>query len=501
MPLSFRQAGNLFVAGPNISIYSSGNTFAISGSASGSTVGVESISTIGTGQFSIASSVTNNNLIYRTLSGAGGFGITDNGLGRLIFTASSSSSGIISGTNIGTGTGIFCGLTTTVSSNDTLAFYNLSGGPNFSVVLNDNDEIFVDRGTIIVNSFKNEGGGAKILSDISSNFRTLSARTISGIGFNIITAATNVVSIRPTNTTGTRLYITDSTNTLTTSANFSQDSVRGTIGIGTSTGTTRLLIAAGSASQSQIRLTKSPFNVTSPTDGDIWYITTGSTLKFYKSDLDTDFLFIDNNISLTGNTPTQIVLLTTSATLTTKNIVDFSIFSTLSSLTISDTASETSIISSQLVTGNTKTLLASNSGVNPQLIVGRKYRFNAKGVINFIDFATTTFKVKLGSTIISSGVTSGNVEAMTNGYFEVDNTFTIRTTGATGTVIGSGKIITDQTLLDIVSPGRLILALASTGEKTIDTTSDKIFDVTAQFSASDSSNSLTIYEATLEYLN
>ena len=559
MPLSFRQAGNLFIAGPNINIYPSGNTYAISGSASGSTIGIESISTIGTGIFSIASSVTNNNLVYRTLSGAGGFGIIDNGLGTLtftsttsstlsityvsgvtsagtgnrlllssitnnnliyksisagtgigitesnntlIFSASSSSSGtIISGTNVGTGTGIFCGLTTTVSSNDTLAFYNLSGGPNFSVSLNDNNEIFVDRGSIIVNSFRNEGGGARILSAISSDFRTLSARTISGIGFNIVTATTNVISIRPTNTTASRLYITDSTNILTTSANFGHDSTNGNIGVGTAAvTTTRLLIGAGSASLSQLRLTKFSTNPSSPTDGDIWYATSGNTLKFVRDTDITDFIFKDNNISLTGNTSSQIVLLTTSATLTTKNIVDFSVFSTISSLTISNTASETSIISSQLVTGNTKTLLASNSPINPQLIVGRKYRFNAKGTIQTTGSVNLTLKMKFDSSVIANTGTlalTNNIPAST--YFEVDLTFTIRTTGATGTVIGSGKILSDTDLVNSVTSK--ITNIATQGEVTIDTTSNKTFDVTAQFGTANSNNKIEVYEATLEYLN
>ncbi len=501
MPLSFRQAGNLFVAGPNIGIYSSGNTYAISGSSSGSTTGVESISTIGVGSFSIASSVTNNNLVYKSLSGTGGFGITDNGIGTLIFTASSSSSGIISGTNVGTGTGIFCGLTTTVSSNDTLAFYNLLGGPDFSVALNDNDEIFVDRGSTVVNSFRNEGGGARILSAISSDFRSLTARTISGIGFTVATAATNVVSIRPTNTSTSRLYITDSTNTLTTNSSFGHNSTSGNISVGAAAvATTRLLIGAGSATQSQLRLTKSSFDVTSPTDGDIWYITTGSTLKFYRDSTITDFILKDNNISLTGNTSNQIILLTTSGTLTTKNIVDFGVFNTISSLTISDTTSETSIISSQLVTGNTKTLLASNSVVNPQLIVGRKYRFNAKGIIQTTGSVNLTVKMKLGSTILAntgSLALTSSIAAST--YFEIDSTFTIRTTGATGTVIGSGKITSDIDLVNGITSK--FVNIATQNELTIDTTSDKIFDVTAQFGTANINNSITIYEATLEYLN
>ena len=79
MPLGFRQAGNLFVAGPNISIYPSGNTFAISGSASsgGIGAGVTGITSSGTGNRLIFSSITNNNLVQKSLSAGTGVAITE----------------------------------------------------------------------------------------------------------------------------------------------------------------------------------------------------------------------------------------------------------------------------------------------------------------------------------------------------------------------------------------------------------------------------------------
>lgn len=502
MPLSFRQLQNTFVAGPNISIYPSGNTYVISGNATSLGGGFTGLTSAGTGQYLIASSVTNNNLIYKTLSGSSNLGIIDNGLGLLIFTAVTSSGGstIISGTNVGTGTNVFCGLTTTVSSNDTMQFANLSGSTDFSVSLNDNSEIFVDRGSIVATSFRNEGGGARVLSTISSDFRSLSGRTISGSnGFTVVTAGT-VVNISPTNTTGSRLYISDSTNTLTSNGNFNYATF-GNIAIG-SAGvlTTRLNIAAGSATQSQIRLTKSSFDVSSPTDGDIWYITTGSTLKFYKGDIKTDFLFKDNNNFLTGTSNTKLLLIDSGGTINTKNISIFGVFNTISSLTLSNTASETSIISSQLVTGNTKILLSTNNLTNPQLIVGKKFRFNAKGTIETTGSVNLTLKMKLDNSIIANtGTLALTTSIPASTYFEVDTTFTVRTTGSTGTVIGSGKIISDTNLVNGISSE--ITNIATQGEVTIDTTSDKIFDITAQFGTASANNKIVIYEATLEYLN
>ena len=69
----------------------------------------------------------------------------------------------------------------------------------------------------------------------------------------------------------------------------------------------------------------------------------------------------------------------------------------------SSISSETSIISS-LITGST-TLLAENKPYNPELGVGRKYRFNAKGSINTIPSQDLNIRIKLGSIVISSSST------------------------------------------------------------------------------------------------
>jgi hypothetical protein len=496
MPLSFRQAGNLFIAGPNINIYPSGNTYAISGSASGSTVGIESISTIGTGQFSIASSVTNNNLVYRTLSGAGGFGITDNGLGRLIFTASSSSSGIISGTNIGTGTGVFFGLDTINNPNDTLQFYNLSGGNEVGLFINDNDEIEVVRGRNVVNTVSNQGGGAKVYSGIAGS--SLVVRTISGeAGFTSALAGTGNILVRlsPTNTTAGRFYIKTASEVFTGTSNFNVDATNGNIGIGIATVTTsNLLLPSGTAAVSQIRLTPFSTEPSSPTNGDIWFNTSGD-LKFQKNTTTTDFIFEDNNNSLVG-TASSLLSTDSGGTITPKYINTFGVFNTLSSVTISNTASETSIISS-IITGST-TLLASNNSYNPQLVTGRKYRFNAKGTIDTPDNVNLTIRVKLESTVISSSSTisvGDGIDAYTS-EIEIDTTFTVRSSGL---IVGSGKIM----FLDLSPSGiggdPIIFGIYSQNQ-TI-TTTNQVFDCTAQFGTADPSNIITINESTLEFLN
>ena len=448
MPLSNKQLGNLFIQGPNIGIYSSGTQYAISASASGS----------GT---------------------------------------------IISGTNVGTNAnsiGFFTGLSTTTNPNDTLAFRNLLAGDNITIApssTNDGD-ILISRGSAtLVNQILNIGGGSNVLSSITTT-RLLAARTLLGDrGFTISTPASPTIAlVVPTNTTASRLYISSAGNFLTTSGFFRFDTTIGSMSIGNiATPTnTRLLIVPETGVISQLRLTAFSAS-TSLIDGDIWYSTSGNTLKFYKNNISTDFIFKDNNISLTGLS-NSILMADTAGTLSTKYINSFGLFNALSSLTIANTASETSIISS-LLTGST-TLLSSTNTYNPELGVGRKFRFNAKGSIDTGDFVTLNIIIKLGSTIISSSstITIGGGGPYSS-EIEIDATFTIRNSGL---VIGSGKILF-LTLPPSTLEGDPVIFGLYSQDATIVTTSDKVFDCTTQLDVADLTNSITINESTLEILN
>jgi hypothetical protein len=444
MPLSFRQAGSLFLGGPNITIYPSGNTFAISGSSSGG--------------------------------------------------------GIISGTNVGTGIGVFCGLTTTNNANDTLGFYNLSGGNEVGISINDNDEIVIVRGRTVVNTLSNQGGGAKIFSAITGN--TLLARTISGAaGLTSALAGTgNIITrIAPTNTTADRFYITTTGPVLNINNNFSIVPSVGTMSIGVSaSSTSRLLLASGTSSISQLRLTPFSTEPTNPSDGSIWFSTSGNTLKFEKGANPTDFLFFDENISLTGvpSSTTQVLLVDTAGTISTKYVNSFGIFNTLSSVTVQNTSTETSIISS-ILAGST-TLLSSTSLFNPELVVGKKFRFNAKGTIqtDISSVDTLEIKIKLGSTTI--GTTSAYTVAQNipeNTYFEIDVTFTIRNSNI---VTCNGKIFGTSNIKR--TPNLNLQGIYDQRESVI-TTANQLFDCTVKFDQANANNIIRINESTLEFLN
>lgn len=499
MPISFKQAGSLFVAGPNISIFPSGNTYAISGSASGSGSGsgVTGVTSAGTGNILIFSSTTvNKNLVQKSLSASTGIAIIENA-GTLIFSSTSASNGtIISGTNAGTGFPIF---SAAVGSN--LVFRRILSGTNIGVYTVGNDIVISGTTGAIngVTGVTNIGGAASVLSSVTSGI--LVSRTISGSGGIDATESGNFILIKPTNTSANRLYIAGTGGLLTTDAAFGADTTTGSIGIGgAAVTTTRLFLAFGTASVSQLRLEKYAATYTGATDGDIWYNTVGNTLKFKKSGTTTDFIFKDNNQSLTGTTTGRILETDITGTLSaTKLPTTIGVFNVITSKTISNTIVETSI----LTTGGTfmygtNLLNSSNHTSNPQLIAGKKYRFNSRGIISGTS-GTFYGEMVLGSVLIASSSTFTLATSLSGGsYFEVDTTFTITDVGASGKVIGSGKMMTDNTLLSTTSP---IVSIASLSSKTINTTSDQYFDFFIKFSSANTRNAVIMSEATLEYLN
>ena len=312
----------------------------------------------------------------------------------------------------------------------------------------------------------------------------------------VVTLQNETVRISPTNTTSSLLYISNATSQLGTSANFGADATTGSLGIGGAAVTTsRLLIAAGTGAISQLRLTAFSAS-TSLIDGDIWYSTSGNTLKFYKNNISTDFIFKDNNISLTGLSNPVLLVADTEGTLSKPYINSFGIFNALSSVTIENTSSETSIISSVL-TGST-TLLSSTNAYNPELGVGRKFRFNAKGTIQTDNTSVDTLEVKIKLGSFTIGTTSAytvhqNIPA--NTYFEIDATFTIRNSSI---VSCNGKIFGTHNITRI--PNLNLKGIYDQGQ-TVTTTADQIFDCTVKFDQADANNIIVINESTLEILN
>jgi len=409
MPLSFRQAGNTFVGGPNISIYPSGNTYAISGSAAG----------------------------------------------------------IISGTNVGAGVAVFSGV---VGTN--MVFRTLRSGLNTSVSISGNN-IVISAGTGAINGITavtTVGGGIAVASSVTAN--ALVSRTLSGANGIDVVESGNLVIIRPSSTlTTNRFLIAGTGGAITTSDAYQVDSTNGTMAL-----------------------------YSAATAGDIFYnSTSGNTLFFNKTTtLQTSFLFKDNNYSLTGATSNRILQADTGGTITSFYYpTNLGIFNSITSTTITGTNELSVFNTGSTVLIGTYILNSSSHGTAPQLITGKKYRFNARGTINTDTTpGNLTARLKLGSATIATSVIS-LASSINGNFFEIDCTFTIRSQGASGTVQGSGKMLTDwQYLQALTSP---VVAITSLGNVTIDTTVDAAFNFTLQ--NTNTGNIFVINEATLEYLN
>ena len=509
MPISFRQAGNLFIAGPNINIYPSGNTFAISGSASGGGGGgVTGLTSAGTGNRLIFSSLTNNNtvLVQKSLSGGTGIAIIDSGTGTLTFSSTSTSTGtIISGTNAGTGVAIF-----SAASGSNLVFRRILSGSNIGVYLSGNDIVISGSSGAIngVTGVTNVGGGAAVLSSVTSGI--LYARTILGSnGLDVVESGSNII-VRPvTTTTANRLFFAGFGGALTVDDEFQIDATNGTMTIGfiapQNNTTSRLLLAGGTAAISQIRLTAFAAAYTSTTTtGDIWYnSTSGNSLFFNKSaNAPTPFIFKDNNYSLTGTTNNRVLQTDSNGTINANNYpTQLGIFNSITSTTISGTSELSVLNTGSTVLIGTNILNSSVHGTTPQLIVGKKYRFNARGTITTHSSpASLIARMKLGSVLVASSTTSLHGSIPVGSFFEINMTFTIRSQGPSGNIIGSGYMLTDHTNLVGSSSNIAPISIITTSGVTINTTVDTAFNFTLE-NSTQPNNIYIINEATLEYLN
>lgn len=501
MPLSFRQAQGAFIAGPNITLYPSGNSIAISGSASGGGISgtyVSGLTSAGTGNILLLSSITNNNLVHRSISAGTGIGIVQQANGTIVFSATPQSIGTyISGlTSAGTGNILLLSSIT----NNNLIYKSISAGTGIGITdVAGTITISGSGGSGTITSGTSLGGGSNVFSGVSG--ANLVFRSLSGASGMETAESGNLVLVRPASRTANQIYVGNAGATSMIQSPIIQlDHTNSTIGINAAASTsTRLLLPVQTTGISPIRFSTSTTDISSPVDGDVWYL--GRDLKFRKNTINTDFIFKDNNNSLSANTSSsRIMEVSSGGTLTaTRLLQSFGVFNALSSVTISSTTSELSCISTQLVGSTT---LQASTGNTPALVTGKKYRFTANGNITTKGnpAGTLTARMKLGSSVIAS--ISGfsihpNITSPNN--FFIEASFTIRNASSGGTVVGFGMLQTDHP--NLLNNQQAIVGLNNLGQITVDCTTDKVFDFTFQWSTADASNIITINEATLEYLN
>lgn len=151
--------------------------------------------------------------------------------------------------------------------------------------------------------------------------------------------------------------------------------------------------------------------------------------------------------------------------------------------TVASTAAETSLVGT--IVGNM------TFAANMLSRVGRQIRIDAWGYVSDTGTPTLQVKLKLGSTVIldSTAITLGS--GISNKLWHFVGTLTVQTAGASGKVFAQGQFTQNGVVTDIVT----------TAQISIDLTASLLADLTAQWSASSSSNTITCTNLTMEILN
>lgn len=165
----------------------------------------------------------------------------------------------------------------------------------------------------------------------------------------------------------------------------------------------------------------------------------------------------------------------------TKQIVPFT---QGASVTVASTAAETTLVSA---TGIGGVELLKNG-----FVVGKTYRVTAYGYYSNTSTPTLTLKFKFGSTVVASTGAVTTAASASNRVFKFEALVTVRSLGASGTVLGQCNLVDNASTITVTPV---------TAATTIDTTTNQVVNVTAQWGASSASNTITLTNLVLEELN
>ncbi len=181
---------------------------------------------------------------------------------------------------------------------------------------------------------------------------------------------------------------------------------------------------------------------------------------------------------------TQQTLSTRSMGLTTPLIG--SIFTATASATCTTTTTETSILGTGV---GTKTLPAN------YLVAGKTIRVVVKGIFSNAAAETLRIRVKAGSTILLDTTATTVSGTYTNAMFQAGGSFVCRTTGAAGTVIGSGSLsyVSGATASSV--------PMVNTTTTTLDTTAAQTLDVMATWGSASATDTISGQMVTIESVN
>lgn len=154
---------------------------------------------------------------------------------------------------------------------------------------------------------------------------------------------------------------------------------------------------------------------------------------------------------------------------------------------VQNTVTETSLVGTGV---GSATIKANSSGI------GTTYRLSMCGYISNTATPFAQVKVKIGSITVFDTTSTGMFGITSNQPFKVNAVFTVRTLGASGTVIGQGEF----EYATSASTQYQIMFQANTATSTIDTTVDQTVDITFTWGTANASNSINSTNFTLERL-
>lgn len=159
------------------------------------------------------------------------------------------------------------------------------------------------------------------------------------------------------------------------------------------------------------------------------------------------------------------------------------LFTQSEAVTLANSTTETTLVG----TGEGSLTIQKNS-----LAVGKTFKVVARGYYSNTGTPTLTIKLKAGSTVL---LTSGAITTTTsasNRAFVFNGLVTVYSLGASGTVRGQGEVS---------ELGSAVTGIASTSTVTVDSTANNTLNLTAQWGAASSSNTITITNLVVEELN
>jgi len=179
---------------------------------------------------------------------------------------------------------------------------------------------------------------------------------------------------------------------------------------------------------------------------------------------------------------------------TVRASINRTLFVQTSTKTVSNTVTETSIVGTGSAVG-TGLSFSANS-----LAVGKAINLRIGGIYSTPALSTPSIiiKVKLGSVVIATVTTTGLFSGATNLEFDGEVSITVRSIGASGTVIVHGDIEYATGVAGTISVDPLNNAGATT---TIDTTISNLLDVTIQWDSATSTRSVSSTSCIVEILN